>query len=653
MLGVSSIRSMKGLFIISLVFALAACGGGGSGGNGGGVSSSSTQNTLVANAGADKTVNAGERVDLKVNVPFVGGASFSLGGSNLEVKGAATKSEEVSTVSWTKVDGPTVSLATSDTTSGNAFFIAPSTGAATSITITYRLILTTVGGTKSEDLVIFTINRVNSAPIVDAGPDIKADSGTTVVLKGMGADTDGTIARYSWAQTAGDIVEITGNSTADASFVAPYTSSETKYFEFTLSVTDNEDGKTTDTIAVYVVPNNAPRVEMRFPPVGGIYTEPTISAFGTVTPKTGKVNTLTVTSGSSEIIVVPDSAGNWRVDGIDLPRGVADVSIKVVAIDSNGNVGKAISNLKTSEGNILDNIGLSDFVGVAVDPVKKLAYALATGDSLNQIQLFSVDLITGKKSSAISSFANTNQGISLGALTTLAYAPGKNLVYVGSASADLSLTRKIISIDTVTGTRTLVSDDTKGSGSPFQLPYGIVVGPDDSLFVADNLANEIVKVNTTTGDRTIIQDANSVIYKIGRPLLLAADNTYGNERLFMMANAEINYILEMNPFTQFMNTMTSDSANTAQGEELGTNNLGLVVDPKSNNLFVAEYYGGITKVDIATGNRTKLMDSSAVDTQITYDAQNQLLYLLEGTPTNLYVADPVSGYKVQISRGND
>jgi hypothetical protein len=646
---------MKGLFIILLVFALSACGGGGggSGGNSGGASSSSSQNTLVANAGPDKTVNAGERIDIKSNALVTGGTGFTLSGSSLEVKGASTNAKDVVLISWTQTQGPSISLMTNGTTTADAYFIAPSTGTANSISVTFKLTLTTVDGTKAEDSVTFTVNRVNSLPTVDAGPDIKADSGTTVVLKGMGTDTDGTIAGYNWVQTAGDIVEITGNSAAEATFVAPDTLSETKYFTFTLSVTDNEGGKTTDTMSVYVVPNNAPRVEMHFPPVGGIYTESTISAFGTVTPKTGKVNALTVTSGSSEITVVPDSAGNWRADGIDLPRGVADVSINVVAEDSNGNVGKAISTLKTSEGNILDNIGLSDFVGVAVDPVKKAAYALATGDSLNQIQLFSVDLITGKKSSAISSFANPNQGISLGALTTLAYAPGKNLVYVGSASADLGLTRKIISVDTVTGTRTLVSDDTKGSGSPFQLPYGLAVGPDNSLFVADNLANEIVKVNTTTGDRTIIQDANSVIYKIGSPLLLAADNTYGNERLFMIANAEINYILEMNPFTQFMNTMTSDSADTAQGEELGTSNLGLVVDPKSNHLFVAEYYGGITKVDIATGNRTKLMDSSAVDTRITYDAQNQLLYLLEGTPTNLYVADPVSGYKVQISRGND
>ena len=44
----------------------------------------------------------------------------------------------------------------------------------------------------------------NEAPTANAGPDQTADEGTAVTLDGSGStDSDGTIATYTWTQTAG------------------------------------------------------------------------------------------------------------------------------------------------------------------------------------------------------------------------------------------------------------------------------------------------------------------------------------------------------------------------------------------------------------------------------------------------------------------
>ncbi|MET0355953.1 MAG: hypothetical protein ABW044_04190, partial [Cellvibrio sp.] len=626
MLGALPTQSFKGLFIFTLIFALTACGGGGGGGGGKTESSSSTP-SLTANAGADKTVNAGDRIDLKSNILVVGGTGFRLANGNLEVEGASSTAKDIVFASWTKTEGPAIALGSSGTTAAEAYFTAPSTGTAASIKITYKLTLKTADGTTAEDSVTFTVNRVNAAPTANAGPDTSADSSTTVTLKGAGTDADGTIAGYSWVQQSGETVQISGNSTTEASFVAPEVSSETN-LEFTLTVTDNEGAKSTDNLVVLITPGNAPRVKMHFPPVGGIYKESTISAFGTVIAKTGTITSLKVSIGNTAVDALVDSAGNWRANNVAIPSSVDDVAIHAVATDSNGNTGKAISNLKTSEENSFDDIGLGSFIGLAVDSSKKMAYVLADGNDAANINLFAVDLTTGKKGAVISNFADSSKGLSIAALSTLTYSPEKQLIYVGSAPSGTNTSSRIISVDINTGMRSLVSGDGKGNGTPFDLPYGMAIGTNNVLYVADNKANVIFAVNTETGDRITAADSNTALYGINAPLLLALDKTQGSERLFVLANAQINYILQIDPPSSVFTTLVTDSQNSSQGPELRSSALGFAVDPKSNMLFVAENFGGVIKVDVATGNREKLMDSSPFRTKITYDPQHHLLYLL-------------------------
>jgi hypothetical protein len=88
---------------------------------------------------------------------------------------------------------------------------------------------------------------VNHAPLADAGADHTVPSGTAGALDGSGSsDPDGDLLTYSWAQTGGPAVLLSGATTANPTFtglVGPAT------LTFTLTVSD---GTLTDTATVTV-----------------------------------------------------------------------------------------------------------------------------------------------------------------------------------------------------------------------------------------------------------------------------------------------------------------------------------------------------------------------------------------------------------------
>lgn len=654
-------KGITQLFLLSLTILLAACGGGG--GDGGSTkSSSSSAASLVANAGMDHTVNAGTRVELETNARVVGGEGYSLGGGNLVVTGKSTNPKDIVQISWTKIEGPAVALGSPGTTSANAYFVAPSTGTAASVDITYKLTIVTADGTKAEDTVKITVNRVNQAPTANAGADITVDADTIFELTGEGNDVDGDIRTYAWFQSAGEPAQLidTPASTPTlpsqsftSSYIAPSVSTDVE-LEFTLMVIDNDEAQVTDTVTVRVTPSNAPRVGMHFPPPAGIYNGSTISAFGIATPKTGNLTEVTVDIGNGPIAANLDENGAWQLDEIAIPDGLAAVRLEVAATNSLGITGTAFALLQRAEEQSNDHLGLGNKVGIAVDTTKKCAFVLTNSQTdLSGIKLFSVDLVTGRKSADISNFSIDSQGITSFALTSMVYSADEQLIYLATAPADMSMSKKIISINTVNGQRALISDVTLGSGPDFANPTGLALGANNNLYVADNINDAILSVNTLTGDRSVIADSTSFDYAITAPLLLTADRSADDGRLYMIPNASSNYVLKLDLLASpVTTTLVTNSADNTTGVGIFSQPKSIAVDTKGNDLYIVDNFGDLIKVNIATGMRETFLDTGTIGAKVYFDADTQVLYLLGGLTPNLYAINPATGHQVKISRSN-
>ena len=147
---------------------------------------------------------------------------------------------------WAQVSGPAVTLTGASTSV--ASFTAPDVSADTA----FVFALTVSDGQASDTKpVTVTLTNVNWPPsaIVPANfstPERAAGSNTqaTVSLSGGATDQDGLEGlTYTWAQTAGPTVTLTGANTATASFTAPAIGADT-LLTFTLTVSDGIDSNT-------------------------------------------------------------------------------------------------------------------------------------------------------------------------------------------------------------------------------------------------------------------------------------------------------------------------------------------------------------------------------------------------------------------------
>ena len=95
----------------------------------------------------------------------------------------------------------------------------------------------------------------------DAGPDQTVTEGDTVTLDGSNSqDPNGSIASYSWVQTSGPGVNLSGAGTATPNFIAPEVIADITILGFSLTVENSEGLTNTDTCVVAVKQQNQPPV---------------------------------------------------------------------------------------------------------------------------------------------------------------------------------------------------------------------------------------------------------------------------------------------------------------------------------------------------------------------------------------------------------
>jgi|CXWL01.1.fsa_nt_gi hypothetical protein len=193
----------------------------------------------VADAGPDQTVQEGSPVLLD------GTASYD-------------PDVEPLTYQWTQLFGPAVTLLGSNTVLPT--FVAPSVGAG-GATIVFDLTVTDPHNLTGPDSVSIHVTNLNQVPVANAGPDQTVNENTLVTLNGtLSADPDLDALSFTWTQTAGPLVTLTGGTTASPTFTAPAVGAGGMMFTFRLVASDGQASSAADTVNILVQDTNDPPV---------------------------------------------------------------------------------------------------------------------------------------------------------------------------------------------------------------------------------------------------------------------------------------------------------------------------------------------------------------------------------------------------------
>jgi hypothetical protein len=172
---------------------------------------------------------------------------------------------------------------------------------------------------------------------------------------------------------------------------------------------------------------------------------------------------------------------------------------------------------------------------------------------------------------------------------------------IGPASAK---DHGLVLVDPATGNRTIISDNSTGTGPTFNTTEGVAIEPDGDLLVTDltagGLGSRVIRVNPTTGDRTVISGP-------GTGAGVRPDRWYGIVELngtILVANSysqDTAAILSIDPATGNRTALSGDGVGTGPSF---LSPVGLVV--QGNHLLLSDYYGLVFQVDLATGNRSRV-----------------------------------------------
>jgi subtilisin family serine protease len=191
----------------------------------------------IADAGVDQNVNEQSPVTLD---------------------GTTSNDPEGETISfsWSQTLGPAVSLDNpSDSTPS---FTTPTVFDTTEL-IFSLVVNDSLSNSVTDFVSVFVSNTINEIPIADAGPDQTVDELLLVMLDGSGSsDPNNDPITYSWTQTAGNPVSLTGANTVSPSFPASEVGSNGETLTFSLIVNDGGANSAAETIDINVIDVSSP-----------------------------------------------------------------------------------------------------------------------------------------------------------------------------------------------------------------------------------------------------------------------------------------------------------------------------------------------------------------------------------------------------------
>ena len=191
----------------------------------------------TADAGPDQTVESGRTV--------------TLNGVN-----STDKEDGIVSYKWVQTSGSSVSV--SDPNAAQPTFLTPDVDLQ-GLSVEFELTVTDANGLTNADSCIVNITSQNEPPIADAGANIVATPGQSIVLDGSGShDIDDGITAYQWTQIEGNAVALSDAQTPSAVFITPEVGQDGESFVFILTVVDQGGLKDTDVCIVNVTWQNQP-----------------------------------------------------------------------------------------------------------------------------------------------------------------------------------------------------------------------------------------------------------------------------------------------------------------------------------------------------------------------------------------------------------
>lgn len=193
----------------------------------------------VADAGLDQTLQEGSPVMLD------GTASYD-------------PDIELLTYQWSQILGPAVTLLGDNTFMPT--FTAPTVGPA-GATLVFDLTVRDSHNLTGSDSVSIFVTNLNQTPTANAGPDQTVNETAAVTLNGtLSADPDLDTLNFTWTQTAGLSVVLTGANTASPIFTAPSVAGGGTTLTFRLIASDGQASSAADTVDIHVQDTNDPPV---------------------------------------------------------------------------------------------------------------------------------------------------------------------------------------------------------------------------------------------------------------------------------------------------------------------------------------------------------------------------------------------------------
>jgi uncharacterized protein (DUF2141 family) len=171
---------------------------------------------------------------------------------------------------WLQTSGPAVTLTQSSSTK-LARFTAPNADDVLILddVLIFQVTVTDTGGLSDSDTVIVKVENsvVYAEPVADAGPAQTVTEGNPVTLHGDISNDpadDVHVVSWLWKQTEGDYVLLNNATSQNATFTVANVAAEGESYTFQVTVTDDQNRQSTDTVIVNVVdddagtPNQAP-----------------------------------------------------------------------------------------------------------------------------------------------------------------------------------------------------------------------------------------------------------------------------------------------------------------------------------------------------------------------------------------------------------